>query len=43
MLAAPHGLQGGVRRLFGLLRGRSPAAPVRNESVTDVSVTDPER
>jgi branched-chain amino acid transport system permease protein len=43
MLAAPQGLQGGVRRLIGLLRGRAPATPVRNESVTEVSVTDPER
>jgi branched-chain amino acid transport system permease protein len=43
MLAAPQGLQGGVRRLLGLLRGRGPATPVRNESVTDVSVSDPER
>ncbi|MDT7573065.1 MAG: branched-chain amino acid transport system permease protein [Actinomycetota bacterium] len=43
MLAAPQGLQGGVRRLFALLRGRTQVAPVRNESVTEVSVTDPER
>jgi branched-chain amino acid transport system permease protein len=41
MLAAPQGLQGGVRRLLGLLRGR-PATPVRNESMTEVSVTTPE-
>ena len=43
MLLAPQGLQGGVLRLFALLRGRRPATPVRNESVTDVSVTEPER
>jgi branched-chain amino acid transport system permease protein len=43
MLVAPQGLQGGVRRLAGLLRGRTPTTPVRNESVTDVSVTDPDR
>ena len=46
MLAAPQGLQGGVRRLFGLLRGRT-SGPVRNDPVTDaapeVSVTAPER
>ncbi|MBK5306188.1 MAG: branched-chain amino acid ABC transporter permease [Frankiaceae bacterium] len=42
MLVAPQGLQGGVRRLAGLLRGRSPAQPARNESVTEVSVTEPE-
>jgi branched-chain amino acid transport system permease protein len=43
MLAAPQGLQGGVRRLFGTLNGRRPATPVRNESVTDVTVSDPDR
>jgi branched-chain amino acid transport system permease protein len=43
MLAAPQGLQGGVRRLLGLLVGRGSDAPLRNESVTEVSVTDPER
>jgi branched-chain amino acid transport system permease protein len=46
MLAAPQGLQGGVRRLLGLLRGRS-SSTVRNDPVTDgspeVSVTTPER
>jgi branched-chain amino acid transport system permease protein len=42
MLAAPQGLQGGVLRLLGLLRGR-PATPARNESVTEVTVSDPER
>jgi branched-chain amino acid transport system permease protein len=42
MLAAPQGLQGGVRRLIGLLQGNRPATPLRNESVTEVSVTDPE-
>jgi branched-chain amino acid transport system permease protein len=43
MLAAPQGLQGGVRRLLGLLAGRRPATPVRNESVTEVTVSEPDR
>jgi branched-chain amino acid transport system permease protein len=43
MLAAPRGLQGGVRRLFGLLHGRRAPTPERNESVTEVTVVDPER
>jgi hypothetical protein len=43
MLLAPQGLQGGVRRLFGLLQGRRTTTPVRNESVTDVTVSDPDR
>jgi branched-chain amino acid transport system permease protein len=46
MLAAPQGLQGGVRRLFGLFRG-APSATVRNDPVTDdapeVSVSAPDR
>jgi branched-chain amino acid transport system permease protein len=42
MLAAPQGLQGGVRRVLGLLRGRAQATP-RNESVTEVTVEDPDR
>jgi branched-chain amino acid transport system permease protein len=42
MLAAPQGLQGGVRRLLGLFKGRTPS-PVRNDSGTDVSVSTPER
>jgi branched-chain amino acid transport system permease protein len=37
MLAAPMGLQGGVRRLVGLLPGR-PSAPVHNDPVTEVTV-----
>jgi hypothetical protein len=41
MLAAPMGLQGGVRRLIGLFRGK-PAQPVRNDPVTEVSVSEPE-
>jgi branched-chain amino acid transport system permease protein len=43
MLLAPQGLQGGVRRLLGLLQGRRPAAPERNESVTEVTVSEPDR
>ena len=42
MLVAPQGLQGGVRRLLGLFKGK-PATPVRNDPVTEVSVTEPER
>ena len=42
MLAAPQGLQGGVRRLLGLLRGRSAAVPIRNDRDTEVSVSRPE-
>jgi branched-chain amino acid transport system permease protein len=42
MLAAPHGLQGGVRRLFGLLQGRTLPTPARNESVTEVTVEEPD-
>jgi hypothetical protein len=42
MLVAPQGLQGGVRRLLGLFTGK-PATPVRNDPVTVVSVTTPER
>ncbi len=40
MLAAPQGLQGGVRGLLGLL-GRRPATPVGNDPVTEVSVSKP--
>ena len=42
MLLAPQGLQGGVRRVLGLFKGK-PATPVRNDPVTEVSVTAPER
>jgi branched-chain amino acid transport system permease protein len=42
MLAAPQGLQGGVRRLLGLLRVRA-STPVRNESVTEVTVEKGQR
>lgn len=40
MLVAPTGLQGGVRRLLALLV-RRPETPVRNDPVTDVSITNP--
>jgi branched-chain amino acid transport system permease protein len=43
MLAAPQGLQGVVRRVVGLLRGRTPAVPSRNDPVTEVTVSDPDR
>jgi branched-chain amino acid transport system permease protein len=43
MLLAPMGLQGGVRRVAGLLQGRRPAIPERNESVTEVTVSEPDR
>jgi branched-chain amino acid transport system permease protein len=43
MLAAPQGLQGVVRRLAGLLRGRAPVAPSRNDPVTEVTVSNPDR
>jgi branched-chain amino acid transport system permease protein len=42
MLAAPQGLQGGVRRMLGLLRGRSAPTPVRNDPVTEVTVSEHE-
>ena len=44
MLLAPQGLQGGVRRVIGLFRGKTPAAPapVNNDPVTEVSVSKPE-
>jgi branched-chain amino acid transport system permease protein len=43
MLAAPQGLQGGVLRLLGLLRGRAPAHAAHNETATEVTVSEPER
>lgn len=42
MLAAPRGLQGGVRRLLGLLRGLWPTSE-RNDPVTESTVTTAER
>jgi hypothetical protein len=42
MLVAPQGLQGGVRRLLGLLRGGNPTTPVRNDPVTEVTVSEPD-
>lgn len=41
MLAAPGGLQGGVRQLLGLLRGPKAADRPGNDPVTEVSVTAP--
>jgi branched-chain amino acid transport system permease protein len=43
MLAAPQGLQGVVRRVLGLLRGRPSATPSRNDPVTEVTVSEPDR
>ena len=43
MLAAPQGLQGVVRRVLGLLRARPSGTPSRNDPVTEVTVSEPDR